>query len=249
MGALAIRIGCAVTLGAVLAATPGVAKVVPCIPRRFVVVEPAPLLSGSRGQVSDADIVAYDQVGARVPLILGTCTPARARIAGTNKGTKVTAAYPKGSCPGVSGPLRLRALIDEGCTTWRGTLKYGKSRPLPFRATRSECGDRKFDPANEDHEQCDGDGTGLCAVCTASCTCLPASTTRTTTSTTSTTSTTLSPDRECGNGTREGDEECDGDPGGVECPAGSRPGGQVKCAEDCTLDFADCSASAQASIR
>lgn len=239
-----------------VAAPASARKIPPCEPQPFVVTAPVRVVTPT-AEVTGAEVITYAGSGSKVDLTLSSCRSVHARLKGTPTGTRVSAVFPRNSCPGVSGLLRLRATIDPGCTSWSGTLKYPKQPKKAFAATLSRCGDDRWDASTG--EQCDGTQKGSCRPdqsCT-SCRCLqpPAvstttrttttgTTTRTTTTgatkpSTSSTTTTFEPP-ECDNGIVEPGEDCEGDAGDAVCPGGSRPGGIVRCDADCFFDFDDC---------
>ncbi len=115
------------------------AKVPACTPDRWVVETPEPVITPPGGQVTGGEIVEYTDPGRNVPLVLSSCRPITARIKGAKSGTQVVAHFPAGTCPGITGPLRLRATIIDNCTRWTGTIKYPKQRKQPFTANLSRC--------------------------------------------------------------------------------------------------------------
>ncbi len=156
-----------------------------CAPDRYVVTAPRPIVVAPGGQATGPELVEYTASGRKVPLSLSACAPARARLKGTRDGTQVVAVYRSGSCPGITGPLRLRAMIDATCERWAGSLKLPRQPKTPFTAARSRCGDGVVDPRKD--EQCDGPGT--CAggdACDGNCRCEQPTATTTTTRTTTT---------------------------------------------------------------
>src|SRR5262245_42875258 len=96
------------------------------------------------------------------------CPPRHATLARRKKGTAVSVVFR--GCSGVSGRVRLTALIGNNCSTVTGNLKAGGTT-VPFSAATSECGDAIVDTGGG--EDCDGSATG-CFVgeaCNAACRC------------------------------------------------------------------------------
>ncbi|MFN8543231.1 MAG: hypothetical protein U0807_03380 [Candidatus Binatia bacterium] len=147
--------------------------------------------------------------------------------------------------------------------TIQGRVVARLIRTAEIDVARSRCGDGHA----EGDEECDGtdvrpcpDGSasgallGTCPVCRTDCTlddscCADGTTTTTSTSTTITTTTTSTRPPECGDGVREGAEECDGtDLGGALCDEGSAESAVLDddtcpvCTPDCHLDRRCCAA-------
>jgi cysteine-rich repeat protein len=205
---------------------PAAAKKTPPAPAcpggRFVVVG-EPLIPGAAAVVvGGADAF---QVGGGQVTLLGRCGAAPARLKATRKGTRLRATWP--SCPGLSGRVTMRALIDPTCGQAVGKLK-AKGYRHPFTATLRDavCGDgvveagEQCEPPGENG--CDafcafapsegasvcGDGTlGGAEVCddgnTAGCDGCAADCSRA--------------DAVCGDGIVECEEECESD---TDCPTG-----------------------------
>jgi hypothetical protein len=113
--------------------------------------------------------------------ISGTCDAIGVRPRNTRKGTRLRARWP--SCAGVSGKLRFRGTVVDGCTRLEGTFRSGRAKPVPVAAVLSRCGDGAIDPATG--EECEGaSGCTPGTVCDEACHCLPAGVTTTTTTST-----------------------------------------------------------------
>jgi DNA-binding beta-propeller fold protein YncE len=102
-----------------------------------------------------------------------------------------------------------------------------RDRDAAFDRTELDCGTDPADPSSVPAPGCGG--------------------VTTTTTSTSTTSSTAPP--VCGNGVREGGEQCDGsDFDGQTCPGGSAGGAFLTCFANCTINFANCSTTTSTSI-
>jgi hypothetical protein len=156
-------------------------KIPPCPGGRYLV---AGMPLGGAPGAAVPDVV--DVAGRMVGLHSGGCAPAKGRVRGTRKGTKVRVRWK--ACEGLAGKAILNGMITGQCQTLAGTFVArvdGINRP--FVAALSRCGDGIWDPAAG--EQCDA-GLGACGdLCTA-CTCGGATTTTTTPPGGGTTSTT-----------------------------------------------------------
>src|SRR5262249_8868167 len=97
-------------------------------------------------------------------------------------GTKLTGKV--GTCPGVSGPLKVTGLIDPTCGSMAATVKGRKRLHVTFSAALSSCGDGVVDPVKR--AACEPPGT---ATCDGQCqpTAFPPATNTTTSTTTTTT--------------------------------------------------------------
>jgi hypothetical protein len=123
-----------------------------CPGGRFVAAD-APLVSGDTGAASGAVVIADGQV-----TVGGSCAATAAAVKRSRGGTLVRAHW--ASCTGLSGRVRLRAVIRSGCSTIAGVIRSRHHR-RPFTATRQpECGNG----IREGQEECDG---GDC--CDANC--------------------------------------------------------------------------------
>jgi len=99
-----------------------------------------------------------------------------------------------------------------------------RDRDGSFDRTELDCGSDPADPFDVPAPGCSG-----------------VTTTSTSSSTSTSTSTSTTTPPVCGNGVREGAEECDGsDLGGAVCPGGSAGGGFLQCTGACTIDFGNC---------
>jgi len=114
-------------------------------------------------------------------LTLGACAGGL-KLKATKTGTKLTGKV--GTCPGVSGPLKVTGLIDPACGSMAVTVKGKKRLHVTFLAALSSCGDGVVDPVKG--EACEPPGT---ATCDGQCQpiALPPTTNTTTSSTTTTT--------------------------------------------------------------
>ena len=132
-----------------------------CTAGRFAVAG-SPLL-GPGGEV----IVLQNRT-----IAIGTrCAARTAKLERRKKGTAVKITFPPGGCTGVSGRVRLTALIADSCSTMTGTLKAPGAGPVAFSAATSVCGDAVVDVGLD--EECDGSAVGCAgAVCTGACRCV-----------------------------------------------------------------------------
>ena len=80
------------------------------------------------------------------------------KLKATKTGTKLTAKV--GTCPGVSGPLKVTGLIDPTCGSMAATVKGKKRLHVTFSAALSSCGDGVVDPVKG--EACEPPGTATC---------------------------------------------------------------------------------------
>ena len=106
-------------------------------------------------------------------IAIGTlCAARKAKLKRTKKGTSVKVTFGKGGCSGVSGKVKLTALITDDCSTMSGKLKAPKTDAVEFVATISTCGDGVVDTGNG--EGCDDSATGCDdgQGCTPTCTCV-----------------------------------------------------------------------------
>ena len=134
-----------------------------CTSGRFV-VEGSPLI-GTGGEIL---------VLANRTLAIGNvCAARRAKLKRTKAGTRVIVKYPKNGCSGVTGKVKVSALITNNCTTVNGTLKLPKTAPTAFTAAASVCGDAVLDTGGG--EECDGQiGCDTGETCNGSCVCVAA---------------------------------------------------------------------------
>ncbi|HJQ84518.1 MAG TPA: YncE family protein [Candidatus Binatia bacterium] len=144
------------------AAPAGAAKPPLCTDGRFAVVG-GPLI-GPGGEV----IVLANRTVA----IGSLCAAKKAKLKRTKLGTRLTVKFKKGGCTGVTGKVRLRALVSENCTKAAGTLKAGSAAAVSFTANASACGDQVVDTGLD--EQCDGSATGCMEgeTCSGDCKCV-----------------------------------------------------------------------------
>ncbi len=98
------------------------------------------------------------------------CAERRAKLRRRKKGTTVISAFPKGGCQGVTGRVRVKALITDDCSLMTGTITIA-GQVSDFTARTSVCGDGVVDGGNG--EQCDGSATGCDAgaQCNQACQC------------------------------------------------------------------------------
>src|SRR5262245_11670811 len=150
-------------------------KVLPplCSDNRYV-VSGAPLVIGSAPLIQFVGIAGNS-------LTLGDCAGG-VKLKATKTGTKLTGKV--GTCPGVSGPLKVTGLIDPTCGSMAATVKGKKRLHLKFSAALSSCGDGVVDSVKG--EACEPPGT---ATCDGQCQpiAFPPTTNTTTSSTTTTT--------------------------------------------------------------
>ncbi len=226
-------------------------KPVPCPPGRFLVTSAPALVPGTTPAV-----VQGIEIGGQGDLSLDGCGPTAAKVKAKKTFTTVDARWAAcGSLTKVKVAVRVAA---PDCSAMSGIRKAKRTPAVRFTATRSACGDGRFDASGG--EMC-GDGGGClpterCVECrceidpggpptsttlaststtrtttthapttttmtqapttttttqaptTTTTTQVPTTTTTTTTTTTGTTTTTT-PTAVCGNGVREGAEECD----------------------------------------
>ncbi len=154
-------------------------KVLPplCSDNRYV-VSGAPLVIGGAPLIQFVGIAGNS-------LTLGACAGGL-KLKATKTGTKLTGKV--GTCPGVSGPLKVTGLIDPTCGSMAATVKGKKRLHVTFLAALSSCGDGVVDPVKG--EACEPPGAATCDG-----QCQPIAfppTTNTTTSSTTTTTTTSS---------------------------------------------------------
>jgi hypothetical protein len=114
------------------------------------------LLAATRTSTRDA--LVLDGTAVTVQSSTGDCGPAQAKLRRAKGVVLIHVRW--GTCPGVTGPVRLTARIVNGCTLLKGTLRVGRQRPRRFRAARSTCGDRYVDAAAG--EQCEPPSTAIC---------------------------------------------------------------------------------------
>src|SRR5262245_9714595 len=150
-------------------------KVLPplCSDNRYVVSGGA-LMIGGAGPTRFVGIAGNG-------LTLGACAGGL-KLKATKTGTKLTGKV--GTCPGVSGPLKVTGLIDPTCGSMAATVKGRKRLHVTFLAALSSCGDGVVDPVKG--EACEPPGT---ATCDGQCqpTAFPPATNTTTSTTTTTT--------------------------------------------------------------
>jgi hypothetical protein len=150
-------------------------KVLPplCSENRYV-VSGAPLVIGGAAPTQFVGIAGNS-------LTLGACAGGL-KLKATKTGTKLTGKV--GTCPGVSGPLKVTGLIDPTCGSMAATVKGKKRLHVTFSAALSSCGDGVVDPVKG--EACEPPGT---ATCDGQCQPIasPPATNTTTSSTTTTT--------------------------------------------------------------
>src|SRR5262245_3948728 len=107
-------------------------KVLPplCSDNRYV-VSGAPLMIGGAAPTQFVGIAGNG-------LNLGACAWGL-KLKATKTGTKLTGKV--GTCPGVSGPLKVTGLIDPTCGSMAATVKGKKRLHVTFSAALSSCGD------------------------------------------------------------------------------------------------------------
>ena len=177
---------------------------IPACPGGTFVVVGDPLIPGSVSPFEDRL-----QVGGGHIAFSSGCPATRMRAKPTRRGTKVRARW--SSCPGLSGHVRLTALIDPfTCSMMVGKLRAKKMR----RRFQAVLEDDTLPPASatcgngvvEGFEACDDGNTADCDGCSADCTRL---------------------DAQCGDGIPECGEECDG----TGCPSNEHCAG-CRCVPD-----------------
>jgi hypothetical protein len=143
-----------------------------CEPQRYLVTEPERIAVRSTGADAGPEFLALEGSGDRAPLSLGACAATEAKLTARRRGTKVSAVFPAGTCPGIEGPVRVRGVFVDGCSRFEGTVSIPKeTRKRPLRAAASICGDGAVDPTIG--EECDPEGDACMGgpACTASCEC------------------------------------------------------------------------------
>jgi hypothetical protein len=143
-----------------------------CEPQRYLITEPARIAGRSPGVDTELEFLSFAESARRAPLSLAGCTPTVAKFTATRRGTKVSARFPAGACPGIEGPVRVRGKLLDGCSRFEGTIDFPRSATKrPLRAEASICGDGAVDPALG--EECDPEGAECFGgpACTASCEC------------------------------------------------------------------------------
>jgi YVTN family beta-propeller protein len=133
-----------------------------CTAQRFAVAG-SPLL-GPGGEVV---------VLANGTIAIGTlCAARQAVFMRKKKGTAVQVTFPPGGCTGVTGKVKLRAVITDNCSTITGKLKAPKAKAVDFTGSTSVCGDSTIDAGGG--EECDGSPTGCDAgeTCSGDCRCV-----------------------------------------------------------------------------
>src|SRR5262245_2858163 len=222
-----------ILLASAAAARPRHTVQVPCPDGGFGLETPLPGNGGVGNVLSGFRLLA----GQLEPFSGCGKTPGKLRSAGGKWRGRLQRCYR------ARGGYELRLTVDADCGAVRGTLRRrgGRGAPMPFVATRSRCGDGRFDAIS--NETCDaGQGCLDGLTCSASCTCevIPPPTTTTTSTLIGTTTTTVPATWEpvCGNGIREINEACDGaDVGASTCPNG----GLLTCTSDCRgLEITGC---------
>lgn len=127
----------------------------------------------------------------------GACPATTVTLKAKRKGTSVKAVWPL--CDGVTGPVRLKGLVEATCQTFTGKVRAKKARyKRAVEALRSTCGDGLVDPAVD--EECESDAQCTPPETCTACECdeqqptttrVPGSSTTSVTGPTLTTSTTL----------------------------------------------------------
>jgi hypothetical protein len=101
---------------------------------------------------------------------IGTvCAANKAQVKRTKPGTRVKVKFKKNACQGITGRVRLNALVTAECKQMEGTLK-AKGTSTSFTAADSVCGDGVVDAGRDETcEQASDCAAGQ--VCNASCAC------------------------------------------------------------------------------
>jgi hypothetical protein len=105
-------------------------KPAPCPGALYLVEAGVPLVPSGSGPVVRADAVAVraagDGTAPQVALLSG-CPEAPLKRKATRKGTRLAARWRRGACPGVAGPVRLRARTASACEQLAGTVRAGRA--------------------------------------------------------------------------------------------------------------------------
>jgi hypothetical protein len=105
----------------------------------FVVAAGTPVVKQGEPQQTAPDFVAVgtsEDAGAQAA-IASACPQVSAKIRARRRGTTVSAVWPKGTCQGTSGRVRLRGRILSDCEVLRGTVS-GKGFRRRFTAQRHD---------------------------------------------------------------------------------------------------------------
>jgi hypothetical protein len=135
-----------------------------CDPGRFVASD-ARLLAGSAEDNGSEAIVISPRPRPRISIDPG-CDAVRGRIKVSRRATRLSATWPRGSCRGVAGRVRLTGRITDGCSLLTGVLKRRSEPPRAFTARRATgCGDGVLDGRAGERCERDADcGSTTCAV-------------------------------------------------------------------------------------
>jgi cysteine-rich repeat protein len=183
---------------------------------------------------SGADAVILAPSGVSVG---SSCPPGKGRLRALKSGTKLTAQLPR--CPGVRGPARFAATLQQGCDTLTGSIRPrrgGAARSLVAR--RQWCGDGHLD--GDRGEECDGADLGGATCQSQSVKYVGGQLACTDTCQFDFTGCVSVHTPSCGDGILDPGEQCDGTVQGVTCESLRYAGGTIGCTADCRLDLSHC---------